>query len=363
MNPLKLELERRALPPLRSRREMQDILQREVYGYLPDVACKLATESEQVDEARYMCGTVVRSHVMLRLTVGTQSHAFRVDRLLHTDGQKRPLILLNNFHPMEASPYFPVEELSEYDVDYLVFCNTDITSDDDDFTNGLARILLPNGQVEDTTCGKIGIWAWAAMRVLDYGLTLPGTDPDNVAIVGHSRLGKTAAYTAMMDERFKFAFSNAAGCAGDALAHGCSGLQRTPLDVRNTRLGELIRDITEKYGYWFCKNYRKYAERNGSDEFDQHYLLACIAPRYVMVGSCDLDAWADPVSQQLCALAASEAWEQAGLTGLVGSDHILDAGESLIDGHVGYFKIHAKHFLSRHSWRQFLRFVEKHRAD
>lgn len=363
MNPLKPELERRALPPLRSRGEMQEILQREIYGYLPDVACTLTTESEQVDEARYACGTVVRSHVMLRVTVGTQSHAFRVDRLLHTDGRKRPLILLNNFQPMEASSYFPVEEMSEYDADFLVFRYTDIASDDGDFTNGLAPILLPGGQIEDTTCGKIGIWAWAAMRVLDYGLTLPGTDPDNVGIAGHSRLGKTAAYTAMMDERFKFAFSNAAGCAGDSLAHGCSGLKRSPLTVRNTELGELICDITMNFPYWFCKNYLKYAERNLSDDFDQHYLLASIAPRYVMVGSCDLDAWADPVSQQLCALAASEAWERAGLTGLVGSDHILTPGESLIDGHVGYFKIHSAHFLSRHSWRQFLHFVEKHRAD
>ena len=37
------------------------------------------------------------------------------------------------------------------------------------------------------------------MRVMDYALTLPGTDADNVAILGHSRLGKTALVTAMMD--------------------------------------------------------------------------------------------------------------------------------------------------------------------
>lgn len=360
MNPLKQELEKRSLPPIRSRGEMKEILQREVYGYLPDVACTLSTDSEQVDEARYLCGTVTRSHIMLRVTVGEQSHAFRVDRLLHTDGKKRPLILINNFQPMEASSYFPVEEMSEYDADFLLFRYNDVASDDGDFTNGLAPMLLPHGQTEDTTCGKIGIWAWAAMRVLDYGLTLPGTDPNNVGIVGHSRLGKTAAYTAMMDERFKFTFSNAAGCAGDSLAHGCSGLKRPSLTLRDTGLGELIYDITKNFPYWFCKNYLKYAKRNLSDDFDQHYLLASIAPRYVMVGSCDLDAWADPVSQQLCALAASEAWERAGLPGLVGSDHILTPGESLIDGHVGYFKIHSAHFLSRHGWRHFLNFVDRH---
>jgi hypothetical protein len=104
----------------------------------------------------------------------------------------------------------------------------------------------------------------------------------------------------------------------------------------------LICDITKNFPYWFCKKYRTYAEKNFSETFDQHFILAAIAPRYVMVGSCDLDAWADPISQQLCALAASEAWEHAGFTGLSGSDHYLQPGEALLDGHVGYFLIHCR---------------------
>jgi hypothetical protein len=269
---------------------------------------------------------------------------------------------LNNIHPLDSSPYFSKEEMCEYDVDYLGFAYQSVTSDDGDFSTGLAPLLLPNGQDTDTTCGKIGIWAWAAMRVLDYGLTLPGSDPDNTAIVGHSRLGKTAAYTAMMDERFKFAFSHAAGCAGDALARGGSGLSRTI--YRDTTKGELVGDIVRMFPYWFCKNYLKYEKSNIPDEFDQHFLLASIAPRYVMVGSCDLDHWADPQSQQLCALAAGEAWEKQGLPGLVGgADSYIDSNSALIDGHVGYSKIHSLHFLSRHSWRNFLQFVGKHRYD
>ncbi|MBQ4574520.1 MAG: hypothetical protein IJA85_04910 [Clostridia bacterium] len=360
MNLLKTELEKRGIPPLRSREEMKEIMQREVYGYLPDVPYTMSVDEPKTVEARMMCGTVEFSYVNMTITAGGKSHTFRVDRLLHTDGKKRPLILHNNFHPMSASVYFAVEEMSEYDADFLLIYYKEVSSDDGDFTTGLAPLLLPDGQENNTTCGKIGIWAWAAMRVLDYGLTLPGTDPNNIGIVGHSRLGKTAAYTAMMDERFKFVFSNAAGCAGDSLAHGCSGQGRAKLDHN---LGELICDITKNFPYWFCKNYFKYADRNLSDEFDQHFLLASIAPRYVMVGSCELDGWADPVSQQLCALAAGEAWEKEGLTGLVGSDRILEPGEGLIDGHVGYFKIMAKHFLSRHSWRWFMNFVEKHRYE
>ena len=115
-----------------------------------------------------------------------------------------------NFHPELKSPYFPVEEMSEYEADYLVCCYKDITSDDADFTNGIAPVLLPDGQAASDTAGKIALWAWSAMRVLDYGLTLPSTDPNNIAIAGHSRLGKTALFTAMMDARFRFVLSNIA---------------------------------------------------------------------------------------------------------------------------------------------------------
>ncbi len=354
---LKTELKNRALPALKSREEMKEIMQREVYGFLPQVDYEISVSEPEYVEQRLMCGQVHHSYVNLTIIIGEKKHTFRVDRVLHTDEKKRPLILLNNFHHFE-SQYFPKEELSEYDVDWLVFCYKDICSDDGDFNDGLAPLLLPNGQAEPTDCGKIGIWAWAAMRVLDYGLTLPGTDENNVAISGHSRLGKTALYTAMMDERFKFALSNAAGCAGDSLAHGSTGVlwkDGTP------GRGENIAAIVSRFPFWFCKNYAKYTEKSVSDEFDQHFLLAAIAPRYVAVCSCSLDFWADVPSQQMCCVAASEQWEKDGLNGLVGCKKYLEAGESMLDGHIGYFVIHSKHFLSRHSWKNFMRFIDIHK--
>lgn len=357
---LQAELKRRSLPSLRSREVMADILQSEVYGYLPSPDYTVFADEPKKVETRFACGNVTHTYVNLTIRLESGEHTFRVDRLLHQDGKKHPLIVLNDFHPMGSSCYFPIEELSESNADFLSVFYRDITSDDGDFSTGLASLLLPNGQETDETCGKIGIWAWASMRVLDYGLTLPGTDVQNVGIAGHSRLGKTALFAAMLDTRFRFVFSNAAGCAGDSLAHGNSGLTRAQ---RTPESGELICDITQNFPYWFCKKYQTYAEKNVSDTFDQHFLIAAIAPRYVMIGSCDLDAWADPVSQQLCALAASEAWERDGLPGLVGSNHYLQAGESLSDGHIGYFLIHSLHFLSRHSWRYFLGFIEKHKSD
>lgn len=358
---LSQELKNRKLPPLKTKEEMKEIMQREVYGYLPEMPFSYSVSEPTVIDERYDCGNVVFSYVNMTLNIGGGSHTFRIDRLMHIDGKKRPLVIINNFHLMDKSHYFPREEMSEYDVDYLLFCYEDISSDDEDFSTGIAPLLLPDGQNTDTACGKIGIWAWAAMRVLDYGLTLPSTDAENVVISGHSRLGKTALYTGMLDERFKFVFSNAAGCAGDSIAHGSSGVVNAHINRGLHIRGENITDIVERFPYWFCKNYFKYTAENQSDFFDQHYLLATIAPRFVIIGSCDLDYWADTESQQLCCLAASEMWEKAGLDGMADTQDYLKTGECLLDGRVGYFKIHSKHFFSRHSWKRCIEFIEKHK--
>ncbi|MBR7101678.1 MAG: hypothetical protein IKC74_05260 [Clostridia bacterium] len=355
---MKTLLKERNLPALLSREEMVDIMQREVYGYLPDVDFKMTVSEPVTVYDKYAIYTVAHSYVTMTITTEYGSHSFRVDRLLHTDGKKRPTIILNNFHPIYASRYFPIEELTEKDVDFVTCVYEDACSDNRDFTNGLAPLLLPNGQDTDTTCGKIGIWAWTNMRLVDYALTLPSTDPDNIGVMGHSRLGKTALVTGMLDTRIKFVFSNAAGCSGDSLCIGNSGHER---GSDKFATGELISDITTTFPFWFCKNYSKYAERNVSDIFDQHYLLGSIAPRYVLIGSCSEDHWADPLSQQLCVLAASEAWDREGLCGLQEYDKIVEPGEALLDGHVGFFKIKNVHYLSRHCYKRFIEFIEKHK--
>lgn len=356
------ELKKRALPPLPdNREEIKELLQREVYGRLPDYDYSWSVNVTRPGvRKRLDCGNVTVSVAEMTINVNGVSHTFPLERILHNDDKKRPLVVLMNFHDIIGSNFFPLEEMSEYDVDFLAFVYKDVTSDDDDFTTGLAPALLaPGGREDPEACGKIAMWAWTAMRVLDYGLTLPGTDPANVAVAGHSRLGKTALYTAMMDERFRFCFSNAAGCSGDSLGRGNTGHGRTP---KSRDRGELIDDITRRFPFWFCANYKKYAEKNFPDDFDQHFLAASIAPRCVMIGSCDLDLWADPISQQLCAMAAGEAWEKLGLAGYVGEDRFLEAGEGCPDGNVGYFKIHSLHMFSRHSWKWYMTFLEKHKA-
>ena len=341
---LKKDVNKLGLPPLRSAEEMSEILQDRVYGHAPSPEYSISATEPKMIEKRYAKGEVAHTYVDLTISANGMSHTLRVDRLLHNAKGKRPLVIFINFKSMSESPYFPVEEMSEYNVDFLSFCYKDATSDDSDMTDKIAPMLRASSQ-----CGKIAMWAWTASRVLDYGLTLEGTDEDNLAVAGHSRLGKTALYAAMTDKRFKYAFSNASGCLGASLAH----VNATADEGRR----ETYRDIYKNFPFWFSPAFEKYKDADTADEFDMHYLIGAIAPRFVLVGSCSLDAWANPRSEQLCCSAASDAWEKLSYDGFI-CDKYAEPWDSFLCGRVGYFMIDSMHFMSRHSWRYFMDFIE-----
>ena len=117
-----------------------------------------------------------------------------------------------------------------------------------------------------------------------------------MAVIGHSRLGKTALWCAAQDERFAAAVSNNSGYGGAASSkHGT---------------GERVTDFIHVGSWdWYCENFQKFCgELEDQKPYDQSFLTAMIAPRYVLIGSAELDRGADPTSEFLTTLHASDAW-------------------------------------------------------
>ena len=207
--------------------------------------------------------------------------------------------------------------------------------------------MTPESRLPDDW-GKIGLWSWGASRVLDYIIEYcPQLDGEKVAVIGHSRLGKTALWCGAMDERFAAVISNDSGYGGAASSKHVTG----------ERVSDFVRGGS---WCWFCENFKLFAgELEDSKPYDQSFLLALVAPRLLLIGSAELDKGADPESEFLTALHASGAWELLGEKGLVVPDRMPVPGDRFGEGNIQYHLRSNKHYLSREDWNLYIKFLKE----
>ncbi len=339
MSFVKEKLNGRRLPAIpESREEIIRILSENIYGTTPSFRSEVTAKQVYIHKS---CFGGIARHIHYDITATTPcgDFTFRL-RLSHPKTEDRvPLMLCISFENDVPSGFIPEEELIRKGIAIARFTYTDIAADDkyNCFESGIAR-LFPREKGRTDNWGAIGMWAWAASRSLDFLLTLDMFEESRIAVVGHSRLGKTALWCAAQDERFTHAFSNNAGCSGDSITRG--------------KVGEQIADITRNFPHWFCEKYFDYVgDGIANMPFDQHFLLAAIAPRCLAIGASSLDEWADPESEFLCCHAASKAWTDCGLEGFIAPlDRFPIVGESFSEGDICYHLRFGTHNFCREDW-------------
>ncbi len=248
----------------------------------------------------------------------------------------------------EKSPFWPAEQIVARGYAVATFWNGDVAPDKNTgFTNGVHALFDPPSGRRDDSWGTIAAWAWGASRVMDYLETDSDIDAKHVAVVGHSRGGKTALWAGAEDERFALAVSNDSGNSGAGLAriHGPKA--------------ETIRDIMKAFPYWFCANYRKYIDNENALPVDQHELAALIAPRLLYIASASEDLWADPQREFLCAVKASPVFELLGVKGMT-TTAMPQPEHPLHDGNIGHHIRTGKHNLTEYDWNCYMDFADRH---
>lgn len=238
----------------------------------------------------------------------------------------------------------------EYVVDrgYAVatFYNGDVDPDRPDFTDGVHPHYLNEGQTEPGPhdWGTIAAWAYGLHRVVDYLVTDKDIDKDRIAVVGHSRNGKTALLAAAFDERIALAVPHQAGCGGTAPSRGT--------------VGESVKQINTSFPHWFNDEFTKFNDEVERLPFDQHELIALVAPRPVLLTNAVEDTWANPAGQFEMLRAADKVYRFLGAGGLE-ADQMPETGK-LLDSKLGYYIRPGRHSMGRQDWEVFLDFADKH---
>jgi hypothetical protein len=120
--------------------------------------------------------------------------------------------------------------------------------------------------------GLLQAWAWGASRIVDYLQTDPSIEKNKLIITGVSRTGKAALIAGAFDDRWAMV-APVASSGGGTPAYRYSG--STPDRGGKEGLTEMVR----KYPNWFSPHLHQFWGQPDKLPFDEHWLIALVAPR------------------------------------------------------------------------------------
>lgn len=165
---------------------------------------------------------------------------------------------------------------------------------------GPAAMAALGGPVNPTS--TLMAWAFGFSASVDVLEADPRINPRDIAVMGHSRHGKSALIAAVWDRRIAAVVAHQSGFAG-------ASLSRSPT-------GERLDRMAKTYPHWLAPQAQDWLDRLDDIPVDQHELLALVAPTPVLLGNGRRDVWSDPNSSFRAAEAASHAYEATGHVGL-----------------------------------------------
>ena len=299
------------------REEIKQIIQYFEYGQLApsaDTVTALQVTRSAIDSH----SDAVRE--LIQLSIGSK-HELALKISIHSPRSNTP-------HPAIVLPVHRIEELAcipmllNKGYALIQYERENLAPDEPDVV-GPAQAAYPNSDWR-----TIAIWAWGAMRVVDYLETRKDMDLDRIVVTGHSRGGKAALLAGALDERFAVVAPNGSGCGGA----GC--FRNTPASA------ESLEKITDpkRFGYWFHPRLRWFAGQEHRLPFDQHFVKALVAPRALLCTEARGDLWANPTGTRRTSMAARDVYSFLAVGSKIGlsyrdgqHDQTLQDWQTLLD--------------------------------
>jgi hypothetical protein len=242
---------------------------------------------------------------------------------------------------------WPLQRIVEKGYAVATFYCGDIQPDRPNVREGM-RATLPDSDRPSfgNETATIMWWAWGCHRAVDYLVTATGIDPKLLAVVGHSRLGKTALLAGAFDDRIAMVIPHQSGCGGAG-----------PSRSHNPK-AETVKRINTSFPHWFCDNFKAFNDDVTKLPFDQNDLVAICAPRPVLMTNAMDDQWANPGGQFDVLRAAARAYKLYDVAMPVVADRMPEHG--VIAGQrLGYYIRAGKHSMTPDDWAAFMEYAER----
>jgi hypothetical protein len=349
------------------RPEILELYRRYIYGRVPAGAPRV-TFAVVKTERDVLGGAAVRESVVgrigdgpaapqIHLTVYLPSHASGpVPVLLHltffagaarpaaapaADGRRRP--------PMNELG--PIADILAHGYGYAYVryaeIEPDAAWDAPHRPVGVRALSLEPGQEAPRAdeWGTVSAWAWGASRIVDYLETDPAVDARRIALIGHSRLGKTVIWAGAQDPRFALVFSSCGGELGTSLAR--------------RDFGETVDDMAANFPWQFAGNLQQFPGHWDELPVDTHMVIALNAPHPVFIGGGVKDQWSDPRGEFLAEVAAGPVYRLVGKADL-GTAQMPAPDTPVMTGDLAFHYHSEGHLISASDWKAFLEFADRY---
>lgn len=333
------------------RPEILELFRKNIFGRVPDTKYSETFKLLNLDSSA-LEGTATQKEILISIESGGKLLSFNLT-LFTPNNVKQPVpsfLLIDPWFSESNTPrwkqkgnYWPVEEALARGYGMAIFDASQLDPDNfDNFKNGIHAILDKNPRPDDAW-GTLAAWAWGASRCMDYLVTDRNVAADKIAVVGHSRAGKTALWAGAEDTRFAMVISNESGAGGAALAR--------------RRFGETVARLNSSFPHWFCTNYNKYSNNEVALPVDMHMLLALIAPRALYIDCADEDLWGDPHGSYISLYNAVPVFKLLGWNSSI-PESMPPLNKQVISGRVGFHIRDGVHNMLLKDWSWFMDFAD-----
>jgi hypothetical protein len=330
------------------RAELLDLFRSEVYGVAPVKPGDLSFRVVESDR-NAMGGKATLKRVAIGFRLQDQPFTFHLTLFVPNQrrGKAPVFLLLNHRNPDNTDPTRKIKSEfwpAEYAIDRgyamaAVNVADEVDPDKRDATTGIRAFYRQHSaKPAEFTWATISAWAWSGLRAMDYFETDSDIDTRRVAVVGHSRGGKTSLWAGAQDTRFSLVCVNDAGEGGPSLSR--------------RDFGETLGQITRNFPYWFTPKYSTYADKVDKLPIDQHELVALVAPRGYHGADASHDLHADPKGSWLALVEASKAWVLYGKP--VTRPEMPMVNDLMVNGPIGYHIREGGHGLTMYDWKLYL---------
>ncbi len=335
---------------IKNRIEIKRLFEEYVYGVMPPRPKHLTIESVSEDRA-FAAGKATFRRATIRLEFeGGGTFALPVSCAIPNGASEPcPAFVHINYTGNMPNVLQPTEEICDGGCAVFTLNYEALVKSDGGFRHGICT-YVSRGRRRGNSTGKLAIWAWGAMRVMDYIEELPEIDKARVAVIGHGILATSALLAGAYDERFGLVISSSSGFGGAA----DSALSRGELFELKTAMPEL-----------FCPRYARCIGKESALPIKQHQLLELIAPRRLLLNTAtDLMSCA-PYAELFSATLASEAYHAYGLLGLACNSgdpcEVFDENLplELTDGRLGFRMRGGTPYISREDWAIYIKAIKR----